>query len=396
MFRFAYRKGLILLAVLSLGACPSSDGDGDAPAADAGTLGGGDSAVTPPLVVPAKLAIVADWLHGSLSYVDMAAVVAGGASRTAVVTGTVALTAYPPGPLELELTPDRKTALVSSSVGFFSIPLAGVLVDATDIPTDPGKLLFVDVATGKVTGDLVTGQSPMGIAFTPDGKRAFVAHFTSGDLAVVDVEKKALVERIPLGVYPEEIAIDDSGTVGVIGYSSTGSVLTFAVSDVRASLTPVELVGDSAGLAFFPGTKVAFVVQAPNPLSPSAGYTVLDVSDPKAPKVLSDERLSEAPVAYPAVPAKNRGSVLLPATVAGRLVVREYKLEGGSVRLTSTIDIADASLLAGLGTAYDEDHTLLIAWAAQRSLVAVDLTAGTSRIIPWLAGAAGPADIVVR
>jgi uncharacterized protein (UPF0303 family) len=88
--------------------------------------------------------------------------------------------------------------------------------------------------------------------------------------------------------------------------------------------------------------------------------------------------------------------VLLPATVAGRLVVREYKLEGGSVRLTSTIDIADASLLAGLGTAYDEDHTLLIAWAAQRSLVAVDLTAGTSRIIPWLAGAAGPADIVVR
>lgn len=61
-------------------------------------------------------------------------------------------------------------------------------------------------------------------------------------------------------------------------------------------------------------------------------------------------------------------------------------------------EVTDAllCLLAGLGTAYDEDHTLLIAWPAQRALVVVDLTVGTSRIIPWLPGVAGPADLVIR
>jgi YVTN family beta-propeller protein len=311
------------------------------------------------------------------------------------VTSTIDLAAYAPGPLVVELTPDRKKALVSVSSGFFSIPFAGTLVNATDIPAGPGTVLFLDVETGQVEGQLATGDSPMGITFTPDGSRAYVAHFTSGDLAVVDVAKKTVLERIKLGVYPEEIVFDDSSTVGVIGYSSQGSVAVFPVGDPKA-FVDVPLQGDSAGLAFFPGTKVVFVVQAPNPISPMAGFTVIDVSNPAAPRVLQDERLAESPIAYPAVQAKARNSVLVPATVDGRLVLREYKLEGERASLSSTLDIAEASLLAGLGVSFDEDHTVLIAWPATRALVAVDLAAKTSRVIPWLEGVAGPADVVIR
>lgn len=390
LFRFV--RGALAASPLVLGAC-----------ATAWLLGAcGSDTSTDSAKVPAKLAIVADWLQRSLSYVDVEALEQGGATHDAIVTRTIELADYAPGPLALRLTPDRKTALISVSSGFFSLPLAGTIINESNVPSDPGTLLFLDVPTGKVEGELITGESPMGIAITPDGKRAFVAHFTSGDLAVVDIENRSLVERIPLGVYPEEIALDDTGTVGIIGYSAAGSVLTFSVADPRASLTSVELEGDSAGVAFFPGTKVAFVAQAPNPLSLasgaglSSGFTVVDVTRPQAPAVLQDERLSEAPIAYPVVQAKKRDSVLVPTTVGGRLVVREYKLVSGRAELGASIDIAEASLLAGLGAAYDEDHTLLIAWASQRALVRVDLDARTARAVPWLAGAANPSDVVFR
>jgi len=385
-----------LLSVLALSLFVSACGGDGSPASPDSPDAGQPKATAAVIEAPAKLAIVADWLHRSLSYVDLDKLAAGGATRASIVTATVDLGAYAPGPLVVKLTPDRKKALVSVSAGFFSIPFAGVLVNATDIPTGPGSVLFVDVATGKVEGELATGDSPMGIAFTPDGTRAYVTHFTSGDLAVVDVAKRTVIERFPLGVYPEEIAFDDTSTVGVLGYSAEGSVAVFSVADIKNTLKDVPFGGDSAGVAFFPGTKVAFIVQAPNPLVTTSGFSVIDVSNPAAPRVLQDERLPEAPIAYPAIPAKSRGSVLVPTTVAGRLTLREYKLEGEQAKVSSTIDIADASLLAGLGVSFDEDHTVLIAWPAQRALVAVDLTAKTSRVIPWLEGVAGPADVIIR
>ncbi len=380
------RLASALAASLLVAAC--GGGDEDSPAAP-------ERAAAATVKAPAKLAIVADWLHRSLSYVDLDKLLAGGATRDSIVTGTIDLAAYSPGPLVVELTPNHKKALVSISSGFFSIPLAGALVNATEIPAGPGTVLFLDVETGKVEGELATGESPMGIAFTPDGTRAYVAHFTSGDLAVVDVAQKTVIERIKLGVYPEEIAFDDSSTVGVVGYSAQGSIAVFSVADPK-TFTDVPFQGDSAGVAFFPGTKVVFVVQAPNPISPMAGFSVVDVSNPAAPRVLQDERLPETPIAYPAIAAKSRSSVLVPATVDGRLVLREYKLEGEQARLSSTLDIAEATLLAGMGVSFDEDHTVLITWPAQRALVAVDLHTKTSRVIPWLSGVAGPADVIVR
>ena len=377
----------VLSAALALSACGGGDGSGDS---DGGT--GVEN--TPKVVVPAKLAIVADWLNRSLSYVDVDAL-ATGATRDAVVTSTISLPDDAPGPLEVALTPDKKTALVTVSAGFFSIPLAGTLIGANNLPTDPGKLLFLDVDSGKVTGEIAL-MSPTGIAITPDGARAFVTNFSSSNMVIVDLASKAVTSTVTLDVYPEEIVFDETGTVGILGDSAQGSAHTFSVADPANTLTPVVLDGDSAGLAFFPGTKVAFMVQAPNPLSLVGGFSVIDVSDPKAPKLLQDERLDPAPIGYPATAAKNRQSVLVPTTVEGRLVLREYKLQDGKAILGTTIDIEDATLLSALGIAYDGDHTALIAWPRQRALVAVDLNAGTSKVIPWLIDQPGPAGAVFR
>ncbi len=366
---------------------------------------GDDGSDSPSVEVPAKLAIVADWFNGSVSYVD-AAKLATATTRAELVTSTISLSAYPPGPVDVAITPDHKTALVSSSTGFFAIPAAGILIGATSIPTGPGKLLMLDIASGEVSATLEAGPGPMAIQITPDGKRAIAANFGSGGLStsdgslvVIDVEQKKITDTIPAGQFPEELAFDETGTVAIYGFGQAGSLRTFGVADPRNTQSEeIKLEGDSAGVAFFPGTKVAFGVQAPGVTtllaggSAKGGYTIVDVNDPKLPIVLEDVRLDESPTGYPVVAAKNRSSVLVPTTVNGRLVVREYKLVNGKASLANEIDVAAASLLAALGAAYDGDHTLVLAVPGKKQLVLVDLDTKASRSIDWLPQT-GPADV---
>lgn len=56
----------------------------------------------------------------------------------------------------------------------------------------------------------------MGIAITPEGKRAFVGLFSESYFAEVDLEKRSY-KRMPTGgSFNEEFAIDDTGTVGIM------------------------------------------------------------------------------------------------------------------------------------------------------------------------------------
>lgn len=384
--RLRAAQPLACVCVLALVGC---EDDTDATQSDGGRATG--------LMPPSELAITADWLQQTLSYVDLGALRSGATERDAVVTDIIELPDYAPGPLQIELTPDGTTALVSVSGGFFRIPGAGLLVNASMLAADEGTLLFVDVDTGQVSGSLDTGDDPMGIAITPDGAQAFVAHFSSGNIAVVDVPGQQVTESFDVGVYAEEIALDDTGSVGIVGYSTDGSVRTFGVADPSGSLSPqVQLDGDSAGVAFFPGTKKALVVQAPNPLSISSGYTLVDASDPSAPVVLEDVRFDNMVTAYPAVSAPARGSVIVPSTVDGRLVVREYVLEAGEVSLKQSIDVTEANLLSALGVNYDGDRTVVMTLTADRTLAVADLDSGEVGLVPWPEDRAGPADVVIR
>ncbi|MFM2416805.1 MAG: hypothetical protein RL385_1528 [Pseudomonadota bacterium] len=359
---------------------------------------GEDAPDAAPSLPAGKLVITADWLSQSITFADRDKLEAPGATRGSVSLGELKLPEFSPGPLELELTPDKKTLLVSVSAGFFAIPGAGIAVNAGAIPQGPGKLLFVDVDSRKVEAAIDTGDGPMGAACTPDGKRAFVAHFGSGDVAIVDLVQRKLLSRVNVGSFAEELAFDDTGSVGVVGYSAAGSVRTFAVDDMEGTLSPsVELTGDSAGVAFFPGTKIAMVAQTSNAiLSQASGYTLIDVSTPTAPRVLEDVRKDDGNISYPLVATGARGTVLMPVTQGGRLVLREYALEAEKVTLRQEIDVGDAQLLSALGVTFDGAHSAIMARPSSRSLVITDLDAGSSKVIPWQQDVAGPADVVVR
>ena len=340
-------------------------------------------------------ALTADWLQQTLSIVDLRKV-KHGANYADVVVETMDLSEHDLGPMELVVTPDSKTAIVSVSAGFFAVPGSGIIVNGT-VPTGPGELLFVDLEHLKVTKSLQSGMGPMGILLTHEGTQAVVAHFSSSELALIDVSAQDVLDHINVGPYSEELALDDTGEVAIFSYSAAGNIRTFSADDPSQTLSDdVSLTGDAAGVAFFPGTKIAYVVQAPNPLtSPMGGHDLIDVSDPQAPVVLESVRDANAPVSYPAVAHAARGSVIVPAVISNKLQLLEYTLKGDKAELVGTTPVTDVTLFGAFHTTIDPKGRVLCAVPREHLLTSTNLETGESIVIPWNDTAPGPTDVQV-
>lgn len=359
--------------------------------------------------LPAQLALVTDWAQGTLSIVDYEKLMAADSTRASATVSTVDLSAFPPGPMDVAITPDRKHALVSCSTNFF-VPPADTFILGSSLPAGTGGLVLVDLERAEVVKPIGSIQNPTTIAFTKDGKRAVVVGFGSGQLGapgsleVVDLAKQVVVQSVPVGTYPEELAIDETGEVGLFSFGTQGELRAFVPNDPSKLSPEISLPGDTAGIAFFPGTKTAFAIQAVGILtalsggSANGGYTVVDVSNPAAPMVTDDVRLEDAPVGYPVTAAPNRGTVLVAVTVKGQLVLREYGLENGKAKLVKSFELAPSQdVFAALSITYDGDHTALLTWPRKKVILAVDLSTSAVRSIDWNGpnGKVGPADITL-
>ena len=290
------------------------------PAANGGS-GGAAGATTPPptagsdatAATASHRAVSADFLNQTLSIIDVDKLKEG-AKRSDALIGTVDLSKYAPGPLAVAVTPDGKTAVVSISGGWLRLV-------ASDIPAGDGTLVFVDLDTRAVTGELNTGTNPMGVVITKDGKHAYVGQMSDTYMAYVDIEHKSYVPVQTGNQWNEELAIDDSGEVGILSTGTAGDVLSFSAADGgKTHGQTLGQTGDAGGVAFFPGTKSAFVVQAPTQLTSNlGGYNVIDASMPGAPVVTDTQRMpNDSRIAYPVTAVKGRKSVVYPSTDQGK------------------------------------------------------------------------------
>lgn len=359
--------------------------------------------------LPERFAAVADWAQGTLSLVDYDALMAADGTRASATVKTIDLSAFPPGPMDVAIAPDRKQALVSCSTNFF-VPGVDTFLLGSTLPAGRGALVLVDLERGEVVKEVGSINNPTAIAFTADSKRAVVIGFGSGalgapgSLELVDVAQGTVVQSVPVGTFPEELALDETGEVGLFSFGTQGQLRAFVPSDPSQLSPEISLPGDTAGIAFFPGTKTAFAIQAVGILSAftggssNGGYTIVDVTDPAAPVVTDDVRLDEAPIGYPVTAAPNRGTVLTAVTVGGRLVLREYGLEDKKAVLKNSFDAGESQdLFAALSVTYDNEHTALLTWPKKRSIIAIDLDDKSVRNIDWAAsnGKVGPADITL-
>jgi DNA-binding beta-propeller fold protein YncE len=302
----------------------------------------------------------------------------------------------------VKITPDGKTAIVSLSAGFFTVPGASLLVNASSIPSGPSKVLFIDLATKTVTTELDTGDGATGIAITHDGRLAFVCHVGTSMVSVIDLSTQTVLQQVDLGGnFAEEISLDDTDTVGIVTYldgnTTSKNVKTFAVADMASTLSgPIPLNSDTAGVPFFPGTKVAYVVLAYNPItSPDSGYALIGATDPHAPVKLVETQWTDATyVDYQAIAAPARGTVLVPVTTGGKLTVREYGLGTGDVVLKNTFPVVPAQLFGAFGAVIDSKSRVVLTLPGDRELAVLDLGSGASFSVPWFTEA-GPMGIAL-
>ena len=346
--------------------------------------GGGSDGAAPE---SQRLAVTADFLNQTLSIVDLAKLKEG-AKREDALVGTVDLGKFTPGPLDLAITPNGKTALVAISGGWLGA--------FTTVPPGNGTLLFVDIPTRSVVGELYTGASPMGIAITKDGKRAFVGQYAETYLAIVDIEHRTF-EKLQTGArYNEEVAIDDTGSVGILTYGPAGNCTTFSVDDPAGQHGVTRgLTGDAGGAVFFPGTKFAYVVQAPTPLTGNVGgHNVVDAKNPSSPVASDNVRVASSPTWYPVTAVARRNSVAFPSTKSNELSVVEMKLEGSVAKEVQTVRVGAAESLA-YGITATPDGRVLTASPREHSVAVVDLNTAKAFIVPWNVTKSGPTDVKI-
>ena len=338
-----------------------------------------------------KIAVTADYLHRTLSFIDFGTMVTQPDSGTAARLGELDLSQYSQAPYGMKLTPDGSTAVVTLSPGFFSLPgAAALLLHDSTMPTGPSKVLLVDVASKSVKSEIDAGDGAAGIAITHDGRLAFVTHTTTKNLSVIDLQKGELLQQVDIGgTFAEAVEVDDTDTVGIVTCLMSGlhkSVRTFAVADVAGTLSdPIPLDTDAAGVPFFPGTKTALVVLAYSPLgSPNSGYALIDVSDPHAPVKLIDTKWTDSVyVAFAAMPAPTRGTVLMPVSNMGKLEIREYALGAGDVTLENSWPVTSLVGFGPFGAVLDRQGRMLMTLPGDRELGVLDLRDGGTFTVPW-------------
>ena len=176
---------------------------------------------------------------------------------------------------------------------------------------------------------------------------------------------------------------------------TAGNAMSFTAADGgKTKGTTFGLSGDAGGVAFFPGTKFAFVVQAPTQLTGLlGGYNVIDASMPGSPKVTDENRVqNDMRISYPVTSVKGRKSVVYPSTDKGKLNLLEMGLEGGKAKLMQTIVVGDASTLA-YGLCAGDDGLVLVANEKEHYVGVVDLNTGKTFQVPWEVDKTGPNDI---
>ncbi len=91
-----------------------------------------------------------------------------------------------------------------------AVPASQEFILITVEGTKPGKLVWIDPTTDKVTDTMDVGPEPNQLAVTPDGKLAYVP-CSDGNWEVIDLAKKKIVERIMIGGRPHNTLCSPDG-----------------------------------------------------------------------------------------------------------------------------------------------------------------------------------------
>jgi YVTN family beta-propeller protein len=340
----------------------------------------------------ARLVVTADWLNQSLTLLDYDKLIDGQSDAAAAIVRTIDLSGWEPGPVEVEITPDGKTAIVSVGPAFFDgSGVTNMLIGSPEVPPG-GTLLVVDLESGAAT-EVTTEDVPLGIAISSDGTRAYTANYGTTDepgntLSVIDIPQRRVIEEITLGDRPEQVALSPDGTLGVINIAGgSGGIHVFEIADIEGTLSPLVSTGNDPSDVTFLDDATRVVVAN----SFSQDVTLVDTSDPSAPSVIDNFGI-EGGFPYGVTYMPSRDQILSPTGTGSNLVTIDRdgdllvpsepaKLPGGAFPLTAAVD--------------ETDSFAFVAHISDKKLSIIDVETGTSRVITWLEGP-GPSYVAVQ
>ena len=135
-----------------------------------------------------------------------------------------------------------------------------------------GTVSIIDTDTDTVTNTVKieamkeVGSKPLGIAFTPDGSKLYVANALeagvyANSVSVIDTETKSVIAAVDVGNYPFGVAVTPDGNeVYVANWGDTTiSVIDTDTNEVTAS---IETGKSPTGIAFTPDGKKAYVTNS--------------------------------------------------------------------------------------------------------------------------------------
>lgn len=383
----AYSKWLgCLMAAFVVAGCGSTSGGPGGSGGSGGSGGAGGNAGA------SRLVITADWLNQSLTLFDYDLLIDGQSDAAAARVGSIDLSSWKPGPIELEVTPDGRTAIVAVGPAFFDGDgVTNTLVGSPDVPPG-GALLIVDLVSGQAT-QVPTESVPLGIAISHDGTIAYVANYGTIDapgdtLSIVDVPGASVMQQIALGGRPEQVTLSPDGSLGVVNIAGgSGGVRVFETSDVAGTLSPLLPTGNDPSDVTFLDDATRVVVAN----SFGLDVTLVDTSDPSAPAVIQSFAIEGGfPYGVTYVPTRNQ--IVAPTGTGSNLVTIDVE---GDVLIPSAPEPLPGGAFP-LGAAVDPTGSFaFVAHIVDKSLSIVDLETGQSRAITWLQSP-GPAYVAIQ
>jgi DNA-binding beta-propeller fold protein YncE len=190
-------------------------------------------------------------------------------------------------PTGIAISPHGDVILVTTA--FYDTPALALIdvltgeVDHVDVGPEPGAVAFthdgrsayvagggahgtltrVELRSGHVHTPIEVGAHPHGLALHPDGKRALVALNGAGAVAVVALARRKVERRIPTSRLPSQLALSKDGTRAFVTHNGFGdqAVTPIDVTHRRAR-RQVRVGRDPAGVAFSASGATALVTAA--------------------------------------------------------------------------------------------------------------------------------------
>jgi YVTN family beta-propeller protein len=149
-------------------------------------------------------------------------------------------------PLQVVITPDGKTALVTSFDNVVN---------------------FIDLASNKVTFAMNTNSSinPNGLAISPDGTRAYVTSFNNINpvVLVIDVLTRTVITSVGVDTYPEGAFLTPDGSQLWVTFPFGQAVYVIdTLSNTLSTLVPIP---QTTGVAFNSTGTIAYITSASGP-----------------------------------------------------------------------------------------------------------------------------------